>query len=320
MKEINRSLVSIVICCYNRGHMLPQTMGAVFNQEYTPVEIIVVDDGSTDNTRELMFSYGEKIRYHWQQNQGVAVARTNGGQLANGEFIAYQDDDDIMPPDRITVLMQALHQYPSAVMAVGDFAIIDDNGKLTGKRWLPERTGKNHQPVLIENGYEAVLWPTVPATPHTTLFRKRDGDRIGWFDTRYRYASEDKDFFARLSKLGPIVYVPQVVSYYRRGHASLTRSHQRKPITAHLNKLDLLSEHLKSFNSGSEALKSRLQHRILLTLKKIALLKIKNVPVPTTESGDYLTQSLALLNFHDRLKYWWYVLAVLQIKKILRRI
>ena len=117
-------LVSIIICCYNRAHLLPQTMASVFAQAYKPVEIVVVDDGSTDNTQEVMASYGNKIRYKRQENQGIASARTTGCRLARGELIAFQDDDDPMRPDRIGVLYEALRQETSAVMAVGDLAII----------------------------------------------------------------------------------------------------------------------------------------------------------------------------------------------------
>jgi len=94
------------------------------------------------------------------------------------------------------------------------------------------------------------LWPKVPAAPHTTLFRKVDGEKIGWFDQQFSDASEDKDFFARLGQLGPVVYVPKIVSYYRRGHdGSLTSNHVRVAYRQFL----LFEKHLKSLgqNIGS---------------------------------------------------------------------
>lgn len=84
-----------------------------------------------------MKSYGDRIRYFWQENQGIAATRTAACRLARGEFIAFQDDDDLMPPDRIVHLYKGLRKYPSAVFATGDYAIIDAEGNLTGKRWLP---------------------------------------------------------------------------------------------------------------------------------------------------------------------------------------
>jgi len=144
---MSNPLVSIIVCCYNRGHYLQQTMESIFAQRYEPIEIVVVDDGSTDNTPELMASYGDKVRYFWQENQGIAATRTAACRLARGEFIAFQDDDDLMLPDRIVHLYEGLRQYSSAVFATGDYAFIDPEGNLTGKRWLPGSLEDREKPV-----------------------------------------------------------------------------------------------------------------------------------------------------------------------------
>jgi len=246
-------LVSIVICCYNRAHLLAQTMASVFAQEYDPVEIIVVDDGSTDNTPELMASYGQKIRYYWQENQGVAITRTNACRLAKGEFIAFQDDDDLMPPDRIVRLYEALCKYPSAVLAVGDWEEIDGEGELIGRRTRFNVHVDNEETVLIKDGYRAILWPELTPTPHTTLFRRIDGERIGWFDTRFFHACEDTDFFARCAQLGPIVYVPKIVSFYRRQQGSLSSN----KILLLYSWFLLFEKHLLSIKAEEKDLKQR---------------------------------------------------------------
>ena len=310
---VNNPLISIVICCYNRAHLLPQTMESVFAQEYEPVEIVVLDDGSTDETPALMADYGERIRYYWQENQGIAQTRTNGCKLAKGEYIAFQDDDDLMPPDRITVLYEALKQHPSAVLAVGDWAEIDEHGDPTGHRWLPERSTELQDPILFHDGYKAILWPEVPAAPHTTLFRKSDGEKIGWFDNQYRYASEDKDFFAHLGRLGPIVYVPKVVSYYRQGHPSLTN----KGILRPYNKLLLLENHLSSIEPQFRELRGRLQHRMRIELTRIASYESKGAKMPEAAPADYLKEALRLLGFRERLKYRWTTRIKFPLKKVL---
>lgn len=314
MPNIDNPLVSIVVCCYNRAHLLPETMESVFAQNYQPVEIVVLDDGSTDNTSDLMKSYGGKIRYVKQENQGIAITRTNACRLAKGEYIVFQDDDDIMPPDRITALYEALSRYPDAVFAVGDWAEIDTNGKLTGKRFLPESSTKTGGPILINNGYEAVLWPKVPAAPHTILFRKADGEKIGWFDIQYKYSSEDKDFFARIGQLGPIVYVPKIVSYYRRGHVSLTSNR----IVAPYRKLIFLKNHMEFIKNSNNELFERLQLRILMELKKISRLKSYGMKLPDSVSSSYLTNGLASLSFIGRIQYWWYSSIKLRIRKLIK--
>ncbi len=292
-------LVSLIICCYNRAKWLSQTLDSALAQHYRPVEILVLDDGSEDGTPDLVAGYGDRIRYHRQENQGIATARANACRLAKGEFITFLDDDDLMPPDRIECLLSALREYPQAVFAVGDLAHIDEQGALTGKRWLPENHYGTRERILFNRGDEAVLWPKVPALPHTTLFRRADGERIGWFDQRYRFAAEDKDFYARLGRLGPVVYTPHVVSFYRQGHSSLTRNVLR----TYYSQLLLFENHLAALEPGRESFHKRLQWRILSTLKQMARCKsgvTEGVP------EDYLQKALALLPWSKRMEYHWF--------------
>ena len=306
-------LVSIVICCHNRGHLLPQTMSSVFAQEYDPVEIVVVDDGSTDNTPELMASYGQKIRYYWQENQGVAITRTNACRLAKGEFIAFQDDDDLMPPDRIIRLYEALCRYPSAMLAVGDWEEIDGEGELIGRRTRFNVHVNNEEAVLIKDGYRAILWPTLTPTPHTTLFRRIDGERIGWFDTRFFHACEDTDFFARCAQLGPIVYVPKVVSFYRRQQGSLSGN----KILLLYSWFLLFEKHLLSIKAEEKDLRKQIQFRILQTLKQLAIHDSKGSELPSSVTRDYLNKSVSLLGMRNYLEYIWFAQIKLPLRKMI---
>lgn len=305
-------LISIVICCHNRAHLLPQTLDSAFSQHYKPVEILVFDDGSTDNTSELIASYGNAVKYVRQENQGVSIARTNACRVAKGEYIAFLDDDDLMPPKRINTLYNALLEHPTAIFSVGDIAIIDGDNNFTGERWLPEGKLNTKYSVLIEDGFEAVAWPIVPATLHSTLFRKSDGEKIGWFDPQYKIASEDKDFLARLGQLGPVVYVPEVVSYYRRGHSSLTNMN----ISALFSKLTLFNNQLHNLAPSQKRLKKRIQYRILKGLKRIARLKAKGIAIPDTVPHNFINTMLSLLTIRNHISYWWYVQVILPTKKL----
>lgn len=311
--KVDRPLVSILICTYNRAHLLPEALESVFSQTYEPVEIIVLDDGSTDETEKLVAGYGDRVRYYKQKNQGIAMARSKVCTFARGDLITFQDDDDLMPPGRIEVLYEALCEHPNAVFAVGDLAEIDEEGKLTGKRWLPQAEPGNCVPRLIDDGYAAVLWSTVPANPHTVLFWKALGEKIGWFDLRYQEASEDKDFFARLGKLGPIVHVPEIVSWYRRGHDSLSSD----VVKTAKNKLFFLKNHLEHIDEGRATLKKRLRFRMFLELKKIA----KSGSFKTLE-GDGVSEYFSYLTLSDRLRLWAYFLvkrAALTKKRLLNK-
>ncbi|MBW2661172.1 MAG: glycosyltransferase [Deltaproteobacteria bacterium] len=261
-----------------------------------------------------MASYGDKVRYFWQENQGIAATRTAACRLARGEFIAFQDDDDLMPPDRIVHLYEGLRQYPSAVFATGDYALIDAEGNLTGKRWLPGSLEDREKPVLIDDAYTAVLWPKVPAVPHTTLFRKSDGDRIGWFDIRFTYACSDADFFARLSKLGPIVYVKEVISYYRRGHTAIWSNE----LLATYSRLQLFEKHITSMDAKNKKLRRRLQDRIRMALIRIAFYKSIGIKVDDSILKDYINRGFSLLGLKDRLTYRWHTWVKYPIRRIVR--
>ena len=182
-----------------------------------------------------------------------------------------------MPPGRIVQLYEALSRFPGAVLAVGDWSEIDGQGNSTGRR---TRFYAHHvdsdNPLLIKDGYRAVLWPELTPTPHTTLFRRADGDRIGWFDTRFFHSSEDTDFFARCAQLGPIVYVPKVVSFYRRQEGSLTSSRILLAYSWFL----LFEKHLFSIEAEQKELKTRLQSRMLQVVKQLAIHDRKGLKRP----------------------------------------
>jgi glycosyltransferase involved in cell wall biosynthesis len=258
-------LVSIVIPTHNRLDYLPLTLDSVFAQSYEPVEIIVIDDGSTDGTQKWLSSLGSRIRLLTQASQGVAIARNAAVREARGEFIAFQDDDDLMASERIRILMMELEAFPDAVMATGDYALIDHKGVPTGRRWLPAPKGGRVCSNPLRDGHEAILWPRIPAVPHTTLFRKADGEKVGWFDPSFRYACSDADFLARLGRLGPVVHIPEVVSYYRRGHRAIWSGE----LKANYSRLQLWLKHLPE-RPDNPALQERLRERMFGALKAIS--------------------------------------------------
>jgi glycosyltransferase involved in cell wall biosynthesis len=288
-------------------------MQSVFEQKYRPVEIIVVDDGSTDGTTELMAQYGDKIRYIWHENVGVAKNRTIACKYAKGEYIAFIDDDDLMPSDRIENLYDAISKSPSAVYAVGDLVVIDSNGHQVGVRWLPRGKLSDSLPVMIENGYEAVLWPTIPANPNTILFKKSAGHEIGWFDDQFLTNSEDKDFFARLATLGPVVYVPKVVALYRRGHKSLTSPNKKNLF----DRARLFEKHLVSCTPANKKLRKRLQQRLLNLLKNHCMHDHAGAfdPYTSKQFSEFEKTMLRSLGMVAVLKYYFYKQIKMPIKR-----
>lgn len=313
---MTNALVSIIICTYNRSHILKNSINSVLSQNYRPVEIIIVDDGSTDDTAGLISRYGDKVKYEKQEHRGIAETRTRGCRIANGEYIAFHDDDDLMEPNRISRLRQMFKDYPDIALALGDCAWIDAEGRLTGKRSEFDVEVKEGKPLVIEDGVRAILWPTVDPKPPATLFRRADGERVGWFDTRFFHGCEDTDFFARIASLGPILYLPEIVSFCRVGHNSLTA----ESILMGYSQFLIFEKHLNLTSSDKEEMQLRLQFRLLKAMKKIAFCESKGFKKPSSIPADYQDRGLSLLPFAKRLQFRWSTLIKFPLRSSLRRL
>lgn len=310
------SLISVIICTYNRVELLQLAINSIFEQKYQPIEIIVIDDGSTDSTEKLVSNYKKRIRYFKKKREGIAKARTFGCKVAKGEFISFLDDDDLMPQNKNLILYNSLIEFPNAIFAVGDWSEIDHNGNPTGKRSRAQIKSNSNKAILIDNAYEAVLWPTIQATAHTTLFRKMHGEQIHWFDEQYRYASEDKDFYARLGKLGPIVYIPQIVSYYRIGHRSLTSHYER----ARKNKIKFLENNLNKLDATERRLNKRLRFRIYQELIRLSSYRTNHVVREKKIISEYINSKLSYIGMMLNLKFFWLSNIHFPAKKILKKL
>ena len=254
-------LVSIVICCFNRADYIARTVESALQQSYTNTEVLVFDDGSTDATGDVIASFGDRVRYHRQDNTGIAIARTRALERANGTYIAFLDDDDLMPPDRVQHLLEVYQRHPQAAFVVGDLELIDARDEpIPGSRSCYARTE-----MVFSDGYAAVLWPRVPATVHTTLFLRAKAEQVGFFDASFYQAGEDKDFFARLAQTGPVVYTPEVVSLYRTGHTSLSRD-TSKIARAQLR---LVCRALEDGLITDQATITRLRERVAIALLRL---------------------------------------------------
>ena len=111
--------VSVIIPTYNRADFLVETLESVFSQTVPPYEVLVVDDGSTDETEAVMGSWSDRLRYVRQENQGVAVARNFGLRLARGEWVAYLDSDDLWTPEKIERDQETHERHPTAQVLYG---------------------------------------------------------------------------------------------------------------------------------------------------------------------------------------------------------
>jgi len=172
-------LLTVVIPVYNQAHFLPEAVASVRLQNYEPFEVIIVDDGSTDNCAEVAAGLGSGVRYARQENAGPAAARNRGLSLACGEFISFLDADDLWPPQKLSVQMARLLAEPQLDFVLGR----------TQYQVLPG----GELPDLNFEAPENVVAQTVVGTG---VYRRRAFDRIGVFEESLRFG-EDTDWFMR---------------------------------------------------------------------------------------------------------------------------
>jgi glycosyltransferase involved in cell wall biosynthesis len=220
--------ISVVIPAYNSAAHLPATLQSVFAQSTPPAEVIVVDDGSADETAAIARSFGATVLS--LANGGPSAARNAGTKAASGEYIAYLDADDIWVPEKLAVQYAALQSYGRPAFSFTDFRLFDDRGVYSAKSELLRRSGfrktargtRGHADILItaEGNRRPVLYESY-ILPSTALVRRSDALAVGGFDETLR-AAEDYEFFLRLYNLVPAVVVLKPLLLYRQHAAQAT--------------------------------------------------------------------------------------------------
>jgi glycosyltransferase involved in cell wall biosynthesis len=199
--------ISVVIPAYNYGRFLRDAINSVLAQTYPALEIIVVDDGSTDDTPQVLAEYGDRIRVISQSNQGVGAARNTGIAAARGEYIAFLDSDDIMRARKLECDIARFEADPELGLVHCGAESFDTAGKtrsvsLTGlEGWIaPELLGLDREVIAAPGSGIAVP--------------KRVAEEIDGFDARLQ-PSEDWDFCYRIAVRYRVGFVPEVLVRYR---------------------------------------------------------------------------------------------------------
>lgn len=203
--------VSIIIPAYNYAHFLPQAIDSALRQSFSDYEVIVVDDGSTDDTPAVAARYAGRIRYHPQANRGLSGARNAGAQMSVGELLAFLDADDTWDKDKLARQVAVFDQNPQAGLVSHLMRLIDREGQV-----MP---GQKPQQAPGQNLAAAIECGTAP--PSTFVVRKKVFEAIGGFDESL-VAMEDLDFCLRLLRQHALVHVPEVLGSYRIHGPSLS--------------------------------------------------------------------------------------------------
>src|SRR3989338_2869812 len=184
-------LVSVIIPTYNYGHVVCEAVESVLHQTYTNLEVIVVDDGSQDDTRQRVEKYRDRIRYVYQPNKGLSAARNTGIKEAKGDYIAILDSDDIWLPTKIEEQMKVFAQYPEVGLISCSGIEVDENGKVLDK--VP-RKGFSSKKELMEN----LISRNVISGGSNAIFKKECISKVGLFDEDLNSA-EDWDMWLRIA-------------------------------------------------------------------------------------------------------------------------
>ncbi|MGE0568211.1 MAG: glycosyltransferase [Bacteroidia bacterium] len=254
-QHTNTPIVSVIVPCYNYANYLTEALNSVMNQTFIDWECIIIDDGSTDNSKKIaneFVSKDNRFSYHCQDNSGLSVARNKGLGLAKGKFIQFLDADDVLASKKFEVQVRLFNKYPKADVLYCDYELMSEDGK---EKWNNKKTNwieiKGDPFRCFLNKWEKGF--SIPI--HCNLFRSKCFNTIK-FDEKLP-THEDIDLQLRLSSSGTVYeYVDEVLVYYRVHNASMARNYTRM----HLGYLMALLNALRIENIGF-ANKLRIIHR-----------------------------------------------------------
>ncbi len=199
--QSNNPLISTIITVHNGADYISEALQSIFQQEYKNIEIIVVDDGSTDKTATLIKSYGKKVIYSYQHKTGIAAGKNRGIEIAGGEYFAFLDADDLWTPGKISTQHDCFINEPMLDIVFGNvehFYCPDLSETERSKYHCPEKS--------------------MPGISSITMLIKRQSFfKVGMFDTKYRRGIFN-DWYLRACEIGLKSHVHPDVMLKRRIH------------------------------------------------------------------------------------------------------
>jgi glycosyltransferase involved in cell wall biosynthesis len=271
---MHQPLVSVVIPAFNCGRYVEDAVESVLDQTYRRFEIIVVDDGSTDDTAGRLEKYRDAVRVVTQENRGSSRARNVGLGLARGEYVAFLDADDRWRPRKLEWQLACFREIGDVGMVFTDFSAIDPDGGIVAGSYLDGAFGvfKEYGITLSEilrdsrripgtgpgsdsGGFRAHFGPAFRELckgnfilPSTTLFRRSQIERIGLrFNETYRCAI-DQDFHLRFALHHPVAYLDAVTAEYRIGREGQLSGNPNTPQLI-LNTIETLKDVFREADS-----------------------------------------------------------------------
>lgn len=203
-----RPLVSVIIPTFNRGWIVDEAIQSVLAQTYPHFELIVVDDGSTDQTPSILQEYQDRIRIIRQANQGVSAARNHGVDAAQGAFVAFLDSDDLWQTEKLSVQVNFFLTNPDVQICQTDETWIRNGKRINPKNYHKKPSGDIFLPSLA----------LCLVSPSAVMLKKDFFRQMGGFDESLP-ACEDYDLWLRISCRYPVFLIPEQLVVKRGGHA-----------------------------------------------------------------------------------------------------
>ncbi len=208
--------ISVVIPAYNAMAYLPKTIESLWRQTWADFEAIIVNDGSTDNTAEWVSTIVDKrVKLVSQENRGLAGARNTGIAHAQGEYIAFLDADDLWEKTKLDKQLACLDSNPRVGLVYTWVALIDAQGKPTGRVFKSNAEGKIWETLITEN---------IVGCGSVAMVRRECFENCGVFDTNLRSFVEDWDMWLRLAPYYEFAVVAEPLVYYRQHPHSASRN------------------------------------------------------------------------------------------------
>lgn len=239
-------LVSVVVASYNAAKTLAETVECVLRQTYPSVELVVVDDGSTDDTQEILKRYSSRVRIVAKSNGGLASARNAGCKAAQGTYVALLDADDLCMPNRISVQAAFMEQHPDVLLCCSDFSAFNASG-IVAESYIARYYSRvdetpggiagiySRQKDISVDGeklstYSGQVYEHMAAGnfihPPTVFFRRSALEKCGFWDESIVNAC-DVDWLVRMTRIGQVGYIDRPLLQYRLSESQMSGSQQR---------------------------------------------------------------------------------------------